>query len=281
MIFARAGAACGGALVATTAFTNTQGTRDDLDAISARVTSIESNLGIQSGKPCILYSNRICPFAHRAHIAAVEKNAPFTYEKIPLLQEIKKNPSLSKPEFFLNSVNPAGTVPALLYDGTYPINESDVCAEFLANAYSGGTDLMPKDPVLHAKVRLAMKTVDVVHFYRLIKNQDPTKDAELATNLQKQLAKFEAFIDSAKGPYVLGESPSVAEVLLIPFLDRFRYSLKYYRGYDCIEPGSKMEALMNAFEKRKSFQDSAMDGQFYIDAYAGYVGDRGRSRFSE
>ncbi len=52
----------------------------------------------------ILYSNIICPFAHRAHIAAIEKGIPFTYEKVPLMVEIKKDPSLSKSHHFLSNV---------------------------------------------------------------------------------------------------------------------------------------------------------------------------------
>jgi glutathione S-transferase len=260
---------------------HSQGLRSNLDVLSSRVSEIEGNLGIKTGRPVTLYSNVMCPFAHRAHIAAIEKNVDFEYVYVPLSGEIKKNPSLAKPEFFLKSVNPSGTVPALYYDGKHPINESDVCCEFIDSAYSGGTELVPEDPVLAAKMRIAIKAVDVFSFYKLVMNQDPAKDAELAATIEKQLAKFEALIDSAEGPYVLGESISLAEVLLIPFLDRFRYTLKYYRGYDLIVPGSKTEALMAAFEKRASFQASNESGDFYIDKYAGYAGERGRSTFGK
>ena len=92
---------------------------------------------------------------------------------------------------------------------------------------------------------------------------------------------FEAFLDSSAGPYVLGNQISLAEIMLVPFLDRFRYLLKHYRGYDLLKPGSKIEAMFCEFEKRSSFQASAEPASYYIPRYEGYVGARGASSFSE
>ena len=161
-------------------------------ALADKRSSFEDGLRIGSdraaspgiGKPLKLFSNLICPFAQRAHIAAVEKNANFEYVKIPLNGEIKKDPSLSKPTYFLENVNPSGTVPALLYDNT-PVNESDVCAEFIDAAY-GERTLVPTDPFELAKVRAGCK-VDAMCFYKLLMNQDPTKDEEFAAKIDKQM----------------------------------------------------------------------------------------------
>jgi hypothetical protein len=61
----------------------------------------------KGGEPkFILYSNLICPFAQRAHIAALEKGVSFTYSNVPLSGEIKKDPSLSKSAHFLEKVKP-------------------------------------------------------------------------------------------------------------------------------------------------------------------------------
>jgi glutathione S-transferase len=96
----------------------------------------------------ILYGNLICPFAQRATIAALEKSVPFTFFKVPLSGEIKKNPALFKPPHFLTHVNPEGTVPAIEFGnmGGVPINESDVCCFFLEDAFPGeGTQLKPRN----------------------------------------------------------------------------------------------------------------------------------------
>jgi glutathione S-transferase len=152
---------------------------------------------------------------------------------------------LAKPEFFLKSVSPSGAVPALYYDGKHCINEPDVCCEFIDSMYSGGTALAPGDPILAAKMRMAMKAVDVFSFYKLLMNQGPAKGTELAasSNLRKAARKVRrAYLLAAltaRMPYVLGESISLTGALITPFLDRFRYLPKYYRGHDLILPGSK------------------------------------------
>ncbi len=62
-----------------------------------------------------LYSNPICPFAHRAWWALKEKQIPFEFAHIPLGAE--------KPEWYTKEVNPRGTVPALRH-GKHTILES-------------------------------------------------------------------------------------------------------------------------------------------------------------
>lgn len=73
----------------------------------------------------ILYTNRRCPWAHRAHIALQELKLPFEEVTIDL-------DSPRTPEYL--AINPRGLVPALSYNGEIII-ESAIVANFLANVY--------------------------------------------------------------------------------------------------------------------------------------------------
>lgn len=265
-------AASGAAFAGLSLSSCESGTARKLEDFDFRLASIESRLGTKSTSKMTLYSNLICPFAHRAHLAALEKNAPFDFVYVPLSGEIKKDPSLKKPAIFLKEVNPSGTVPAIVFEGT-PVNESDICAEFIDNAY-GDPLLVPLNPLAAAKVRTVNKVINPMALYKLLMNQDPAKDKELAGVIEKQLAQLEELID---GPYFLGDEISLAEVLLVPFLDRFRYLLQHYRGYELLTPGSKMATLLAAFEQRESFKETAMSEEFYLKSYLSYAGERGRS----
>ncbi|KAK3986341.1 thioredoxin-like protein [Cladorrhinum sp. PSN332] len=73
----------------------------------------------------ILYTNRKCPWAHRAHIILDELKVPF--EEVTVDLDTPRTPEYLK-------INPRGLVPALSYNGEIII-ESAIVANFLADAY--------------------------------------------------------------------------------------------------------------------------------------------------
>jgi glutathione S-transferase len=72
-----------------------------------------------------LYTNHLCPWAHRAHIALAELGLPFTEHIIDL--ETPRSP-----EYL--AINPRGLVPTLVYNGEI-IPESGIVSQFLADAH--------------------------------------------------------------------------------------------------------------------------------------------------
>ncbi|KAK4150280.1 thioredoxin-like protein [Chaetomidium leptoderma] len=73
----------------------------------------------------ILYTNHLCPWAHRAHIALEELKVPF--EEVIIDLSTPRTPEYLK-------VNPRGLVPALSYNGEIII-ESAIVSQFLVDAY--------------------------------------------------------------------------------------------------------------------------------------------------
>ena len=100
-----------------------------------------------------------------------------------------------KPDYL--AINPDGVVPTLVYDGQ-PIQESVVINEFIDQAFPG-PDLIPKDPVLAAKMRLFIKRIEgslapiallTYVKYILPKLRNRWSDEELRRQAGKRPTKF-------------------------------------------------------------------------------------------
>ncbi|KAG1751489.1 uncharacterized protein EDB91DRAFT_609702 [Suillus paluster] len=105
-------------------------------------------------KQLTLYLHKLSPYSQRVEMALIEASAPCKTYKVDLQ---------NKPEWFTSQVNPIGQVPIVTYGGpdidpenpsplSAKISESNVILEFVVDLYPD-SGLLPKDPVLHAKVR--------------------------------------------------------------------------------------------------------------------------------
>lgn len=80
----------------------------------------------------ILYTNRACPWAHRAHIALAELQLPF--------KEVTIDLDRPRDASYL-AINPRGLVPTINYNGEI-IPESGIVAQFLADQVCHGRPAM-------------------------------------------------------------------------------------------------------------------------------------------
>jgi len=218
-----------------------------------------------------LFNHPVCPFGQRAFLAVEEKEVEYEWVHINLGAE-------AKPAWYLE-VNPRGTVPALRTTDGRVILESAVCVEYLDEAYPNqGTALMPSDPVERAAVRVFAGDVSVAPFYKLLKSQDPSAREELITGIIEALRKLNASYEaqSEAGPYFLGERFSLADILLLPFLLRFQFTLEHYRHFDLLgamreHKLDRLVKMLEAAKERPSVQKTTMPGQYYIDGYVSYA----------
>ncbi|KAJ5894208.1 hypothetical protein N7495_005899 [Penicillium taxi] len=95
-----------------------------------------------SAPKIILYTNRTCPWAHRAHIAL--KESGLEYEEVTIDLDTPREPWYLK-------VNPRGLVPSISYNGDI-ITESGIVAQFIADAHPSHL-LPPSGPVENALYR--------------------------------------------------------------------------------------------------------------------------------
>jgi len=214
-----------------------------------------------------LYNNKVCPFGMRAWLTIEEKGIPYEYIHIPLGDD--------KPEWFTRDINPRGTVPALAI-GTKIYPESLIVAELLEDSFpANGTPLLPRnDATLVADVRLFINDVGglVGDLYKLLHAAESQRDSA-AKEVSDDIAYLEGIYakQSKEGPYFLGETLSLADISIVPFLDRFRYTLKEYQGYDLLVNAPRLTKLMEAMSQRESFKKTAQPADFYVEAYAKYA----------
>jgi glutathione S-transferase len=252
------------------------------------------------------YGNPICPFAHRAWMAIVEKGVDHDFVLIPLsgeLNKMKETGVEACPQWarggktleeiqkikddYKTNVNSTGEVPTLGFNGQY-IAEADVVSEFIHDAFPHkGPPLLPNDAFLRARTRHYLKILSgssgVAALYGLLKNQDPTLDDKKIENVYKGLETF-CKMASADGPFFLGEQISFADIMLAPFYDRFRFTLPAYRGVDLVPTdheahpwAARMSVWAKAIEATPSFQTTGSPKEVYVTGYCGYAGDRGPS----
>lgn len=122
----------------------------DPDLETLQILSEDTPKPATNPKYIRIYSHLVCPFAERARITAAFKGIKFQLCEV---DQSKKTP-------WHMAIND-GFVPVLeLTDGTI-ITESKVIMDYLEDAYpTNGLSLIPKDPVLAAKMRMALPLIE-------------------------------------------------------------------------------------------------------------------------
>jgi len=274
------------------------------------------NLSLRSIMKVQLYVNVSCPFARRGMLTALVKAVETELIPIPLAMQLKVAkangiealPTASTlwpgktfedleeiKENYKRDINSTGEVPTLVlrHDDSSKdvVSEADVVAEYLEDAFpDSGVSLLPRDDALaRSRVRHYLKTLNgdngVLAMYGLLMNQDPEKDALLRDKIYKGLSEY-VRLASPMGPFFLGETLSLADVLLIPMWDQFRFLVPHYRGVDFIPEddvafpwAARMRNWATAVEGLDSFKACRLDKDAYIRLYAGYAGARNVSQF--
>jgi len=264
-----------------------------------------------------LFCNVNCPFARRGMLAVHEKGLDCKLIAIPLGGHVKMmvadgldswpqaavlfpgktvDDIVQIKEDYMRDINPTGEVPTLGIvnaDGiTEYVGEADVVAEFVEDAFpDSGFSLMPKnDPLGRSRVRHYIKIVNGPYgagaMYGCIMNQDPAQDEAKRAAVHKGMEEF-ARLANDDGPFFLGEQFSLADLMLLPMWDQFRYILPHWRGVELIPSGDehawapRMRQWAAAVEQRESFKTHSKGKEVYIPGYAPYAGARGLSEFGK
>ncbi|CAE8621942.1 unnamed protein product, partial [Polarella glacialis] len=121
----------------------------------------------------------------------------------------------------------------------------------------------------------------VIPIVQLLKNQDPGKDAQLAEQLSACLEKFVLRLGTESG-FCVGSVCTLADVHAVPFLWRFGFLVKHFRGYDIFQAHPRLALLAKSFEEMPEFQAvmkrEGLTKEKLIPMYALYAND---SRWSE
>lgn len=214
-----------------------------------------------------LYTNKICPFAHRAWIAAVLKGAPVELEHVPLGD--------SMPASYA-AINPRQTVPTLVLPNNEKVFESMFIVEYLDAQYGEKYSLNPRDPKLRADIRFFLDVAGNLtsSLYGALMATDEELDGAIAA-LKAQLNDTEkAFVASKKGsgPFFLGTRVSIVEVAMYPFLVRFEGTIPAFcRGYSLRAEAPQLFGMVDAARTIDAFASTTPQLPLLIGAYGGYA----------
>lgn len=95
----------------------------------------------------------------------------------------------------------------------------------------------------------------------------------LLKDLEVMFAK-PALERSEQKPFFLGDEPSLVDIALVPFLDRFSVTIPYYCKGELDDLFARMPQVRQmyvGFTKRNSFRMSAMPSDYYIRRYYHYT----------
>ena len=214
-----------------------------------------------------LYINKGCPYAHRAYLVAIEKGL-VAKGAVELVET-----SLPTPDWYNKDVNPRATVPALRLANGQVVPESLVVIQYLDEAFPD-VPLMPKDPKDRADIRVFIADFDsaVGGLFKILFEKDDAKRAELIKSAQDDIAFIERALEAkSKGPYFLGEQFSLADVAILPFLDRLRHTLLELRGFNLFEHAPRLSALIAAADQRPSFRETSQSKDRYVSDVKAYL----------
>jgi len=209
-----------------------------------------------------IFSSKVCPFAHRTRLAAMEKGVPFELIEIDLH---------NKPDWY-RDINPQLSVPALRH-GDFVLRESLIINEYI-DELKHSPALMPHKAQERAIARLWMDfaaTRLVPVFYRLLKAQDGATGLKAREELLGALGTIEEELArDSKGPYWFGEKISLTDIAFYPWFERWAV-LEHYRGFALPQELSAIGDWINAMAERESVKQGRQPAEFYIAEYEPYA----------
>ena len=192
-----------------------------------------------------LFTNKLCPYAHRVRIVLAEKGVVAEFVEVDLDNKSDE----------LLDLNPYGTVPTLV-DRDLVLYQSNIILEYLEERFPH-PPLMPVYPVARARNRLMMNRVDRDWYslmHRILGDDKAAADAARKELSDSLISVAPVFADS---PYFLSEEFTLVDCSLAALLWRLPLL-----GIEL--PVSSAKPVLNYMERlfsRESFQASLSDAE--------------------
>lgn len=169
--------------------------------------------------------------------------------------------------------NADGKVPIIIH-GDKTITESDLISWYLAETFPTGTQLIPTDTFQRLKMRRFIQEVPgklIAAFYST-RNYHLKTEEEKIQVVNKILENLRIVEREIEGPYVLGDTFSLADILLYPWLERWCVNENLF-GIKFPEELTKLKTFISAVQSRPSVKKalSEVSEEFYTNGYLSYL----------
>ena len=159
-----------------------------------------------------LYSGTTDPFSHRCRIVLYEKGMDFEVTDVDLLD---KQADVAR-------INPYGRVPVLV-DRELVLFEPNIINEYIDERFPH-PQLMPPDPILRARARQLLQTLEnelFRHMRVLEEAQEEAPRDQARQTIRDQLVQLAPILNRQK--YLFGEDYSMIDVAMAPLLWRLEH----------------------------------------------------------
>ncbi|CAI9091020.1 OLC1v1025937C1 [Oldenlandia corymbosa var. corymbosa] len=217
------------------------------------LTSSSDPPAIFDGTPK-LYIAYVCPYAQRVWIAS---NFKGLQDKIKLIPIDLGN----RPAWYKEKVYPANKVPALEHNNEVKGESLDLL-KYLEEKFEGPS-LLPDDPAKRQFAEELLAYTDTFNWsvIQSFKGDDTSKIDAAFDYLENALGKF------SDGPFLLGESFSMADIAYIPFVERFQAFLSEVKHYDVTKGRPKVAAWIEAVDKVDAYKGTQPDLKEVVELY--------------
>jgi len=159
-----------------------------------------------------LYSGSVDPFSHRCRIVLYEKGMDFEVTDVDLLD---KQADVAR-------INPYGRVPVLV-DRELVLFEPNIINEYIDERFPH-PQLMPPDPILRARARQLLQTLEnelFRHMRVLEEAQEEAPRDQARQTIRDQPVQLAPILNRQK--YLFGEDYSMIDVAMAPLLWRLEH----------------------------------------------------------
>ncbi|KEG14728.1 thiol transferase Tc52 [Trypanosoma grayi] len=210
-----------------------------------------------------LFSNKSCPYCQRAMIMVKEKGVALQVEEIPLGDAM--------PQWY-KEVNPRETVPTLQVGEKKYVFESDLIARYLDSVSSPTNSLVGSTPYNRHRIEFFLSQVsDLIQAYFALVRDPFNAEKRKAVDDNSEFIEGIIAEHQGSGPYFLDDTFSLADIMVLPFLIRFRAVLGYYAAYDIFKKAPRLKKMYLAAMERPSVKESTLKPEEYIGFFKKYV----------
>jgi len=227
--------------------------------VSGRATGLIEDLlakgehGVRrDGSQLLLLHADFCPFANRAWVSLLEKEADPTQPT--LFDEVHSCYFMSERDPGTAILYEMGlkTLPAAVYQGQI-LSESAHLADFVDDLLPGPA-LKPSDPLMRFNMNhfREMHAPLVDTFYGFLRAQDEGKREAYRRKMVALLEMLDANLGKFDGPYLCGSHFTLADIDLIGFIERIMHVLSHHKGFSIPEHLVRIPAWWDAVSVRSS-----------------------------